>query len=202
MNRLSEMNSFAAGLHRIAQLARLGVLGDDGGWFAAGIEFRVAEGWSLDRALTLAWSNECRARRDDVLCEFAARYCREDLLSRCAAQLANEIKLYERGTWRHDRNRAELPVAYIGAPRELLFLAFRQNESIEPHRGMPSSTKQLERILLSHSAGDRIFRHDPPISMSKKVMPNASNDGGQKNVGENVSKFDERRRKTRGRGGT
>ena len=187
------MKSFTKALSRIAQLGRLGALGDDGDWFAAGIEIHVAEGWSLDRALTLAWSNECRRRRDDKLRKFAGRYCREDLLSRRVAKLGHEIRVYQLGAWRHDSARTEMPSSYASTPRALLFWAFMENESIEPRRDMPSSCKQLERIL-SRSDYDGMFGHAPPIPMSKKIVSNASNDGERTNARENVSQSGQRGR--------
>ncbi len=189
------MNSFAAGLCRIAEQARSGALGDDGEWLADGIELFIAKAgdkWSLDRALILAWSNERRARRNDELCEHAARYCQGR-----AAMLAGEITRYERSAWRHDRDRAEMPPSYVGTPRELLFRAFRENDSIEPHRDMPTSVKHLERII-SRSAGDEMSGHDPPIPMSKKV-PHISCGGGAPDVCEKVQSIGQRRRRGGGR---
>ena len=190
------MNSFAAGLNRIAQIARSGVLGNDSAWLAAGIEIyvaRAANDWPLDRALSLAWSNECRARRDSALREYAARYCREALFSRCAVRLGNDLRIYERGTWRHDRHRVEMPSSYVGTPRELLFRAFRENESIRPQRDIASSPGHLEKIL-SHCAGDGMSHFDPPIPITEKDVSDASNNGDQDHAREKVRTFDQRRR--------
>jgi hypothetical protein len=112
------MNSLAASLARIVKLARAGALGADGGWFASGIELHLCMNCPIGHALDLAWSKACRARRDDCLRQYAARYCGEPIVSRRAARLAIDIQRYERGTWRHDRDRTEMPTSYTGTPRE------------------------------------------------------------------------------------
>jgi hypothetical protein len=185
---------FAEALMRVAQFARLGALGDDGVWFAAGIEIYVTgSDWPIDRALSFAWSNECRSRRDHALRQFADRYCPEALLWRRAAWLGNEIRRYDRGAWRHDRNRADMPQSYVGAPRELLFFAFRENESIKPRRDMPLSTVQLEKVL-SHCCSNKTHQSDPPIPTLVEVVSNAID--GDQNARQSFRKSDERWRRS------
>jgi hypothetical protein len=165
--------TFSAALQRNSGHARDGALGSDGDWVMAAISAHLAGEVPLDQALTRAFGNICRHRRDQVLREFADRYCCDPILSRKAAQLANEITRYLRGTWRHDRHRPEIPPPYIGTPRELLFVAFSQNEAIRPYRDMPSSVKQLMKIILGANG------NDPPIPISESRVSDASNDGDQ-----------------------
>jgi hypothetical protein len=160
--------AFAESIRRIAQHARSGALGGDGGWLAAAIEMHLAGAAPIDQALTRAFGNACRCRRDRELREYASRYCREPILSRQAARLAIEIERYARGTWRHDRVRAEMPPSYIGTPHELLFRAFTENEAITPHRATPSSVKQLMKIILGDNG------NDPP---SENRVSNTPNEG-------------------------
>jgi hypothetical protein len=196
------MNLFAAALQRVELLARSGALGDDGTWVAAGLEIhaaRAVDGWTLDRAVTLAWSNECCARSDKALCEYADRYYREELLSQRAKALGNAIRLYERGTWRHDRHRVEMPSFYVDTPRQYLFWALRENDSIRPQRDMPSSQSYLEKILRRWK-GDRMDRLVQPLPEKGDRAFNASRrDGDQINESAKVRTFDQRRR-SRNRG--
>jgi hypothetical protein len=164
--------AFAQSIRRIAQRARAGALGADGEWFAAGLETHLVKpDCPLDHAMSLAWGNACRRRRDQGLREYAGRHCRDPILSRQAARLAIEVERYERGNWRHDRLRTEMPKSYIGTPHELLFLAFTENEAITPHRAMPSSVKQLMKIILGDNG------NDPPIPTSENRVSNTPNEG-------------------------
>jgi hypothetical protein len=166
------MNEFAASLSRIAEHARCGALGgSDGAWLATAIEMHLAGTVPIDQALTRAFGNACRCRRDQFLREYADRYCRDPIVSRRAARLAIEIERYERGNWRHDRLRTEMPMSYIGTPHELLFRAFTENEAITPHRATPSSVKQLMKIILCDNG------NDPPIPTSENRVSDTSNEG-------------------------
>lgn len=181
----SRMNSFAKPLRLIAEFAALGTFGTDGVGIAAAIEFHLTFGWSLDRAFTVAHSNYWRTRRDSLLFEYAARYCRDGRLLQRAAKLRSRILVYQRGTWRHDRRQAEMPSNYLGSHYELLFQAFAANTLIEPARDMPSSPKRLAQIL-SGSAGDGIEGNAPPMPTSVKDVFNASNDGDRTNAREKI----------------
>ncbi len=188
------MNSLVECLVSIAQRTRLGALGDDRLWFAAGIENYLVGDLPLDLAITLAWSNACRGRRDDWLRSYAAKYC---TAARRVAELGREIRLYGRD-WSRDRRLPSMPSVYVGAPRELLYRAFAENESIEPRRKMPSSPRQLARIL-SHWDRDEICGHGPPIGMPTKVVSNVLDDGGRNDALDNAQTFAQRGRRKGGR---
>ena len=182
--------TYPAALKRIQQAAAGGALGSDGGWLAAGLQTFLRGTAPLDQALTKAWSDACRSRRDDALRDYGDRYCHDPVLSRQAARLAIEIERYERSAWRHDRHRAEMP-SYRDTPNEKIFLAFTENAAITPARSMPSSPKHLMKILGCH--GSR-----PPVGTSVNPVSPAPLTGDHDDEGQDIPASAQRRRQ-RGR---
>jgi len=191
----------SARLRRLADHAR--ACGDDG--FAEGIELyleKASEGLSLDEALGLAaerggerwWSREHRLRRDEAICEFFARYCLGQTDARRRAILQHELLRYQRKQWASDKRQPMMPAAYEGTPRALLFKAFRENESLDAKRRMPTSDDQLCRILSSHCAIERNIPHGIAAVDAEKHCEPYDLRIGENHAGIEISITSQRRR--------
>ena len=120
----------------------------------------AAAGMTLDQACGVKpgqgdepwWVVDDRRRRDDAIAEYAFQFQ--------PADLGHEIRMYDRGRWRRDRHSADMPPAYVGTPRELLFRAFRANRAVAEE--MPSSPAYLKRVLASRSAEREKAFHQIP----------------------------------------
>jgi hypothetical protein len=156
--------SFAVALARIARCAETGALGADGNWFTRGIQSYL-RGQPFDHAMRAAWSSACRRRRDDALRQFARLYPAGISAWAAAVLTATELRRYESSAWLRDREMVEPPSYYQGTPIGLLYMACRANADAG-ERGMPTSTKQLARIL-SGMSGQDTLRHRVPLPMSK-----------------------------------
>jgi hypothetical protein len=184
--KVLEMNSFAAGLKRIAKHARSGALGDDGAWLADGIEAHVAGAVPIDRALKAAWSSACRYRRDSTLRALAQLYLPPVSSPwSVACSLQSQIRRYETSAWLRDRELANMPPGYCETSREQLYTALRANADAG-ERGMPVSARQLVRIL----------RHDPPLVMSNAWAECGDEQEIEHHEAENAGAPTERRRET------
>jgi hypothetical protein len=192
-------------LQHVAARLSAGELGEDGRQFAQGLLDYLAgasSGLSLEEALGLKvdaggvpwWNAAARSRRDRLLYELATRFC-----GSAAATLGAEVRRYERSTWqRTDRGLADMPPSYRGTPRELLFAAFRENESFALGR-MPSSTSQLRRIIATHSSEkESCARGIPPLHARADVLSCESGNGKQNADEQNHPKAIERRRRRSG----
>jgi hypothetical protein len=200
------MDFVSARLRRLADYAR--AVGDDD--FAERFEQYIAhahEGLSLDQALGLAvvgggetwFSREHRLRRDEINCEFYVRYCPGETDARRRATLQNALRRYEREAWPHDKILRSMPIAYEGTYRELLFLAFRENESQDAQKPMPTSDDQLRRILASHClTGRNPSRGPATVEAESRCEPysDSKTEGMQHHVGKEISIAHQRRRST------
>lgn len=191
-------------LREVAARLRAGELGGIGLRFARGLDAYLElarAGMTLDQALGVKvepggspwWVEDARERRDELVGEFAVCFC-----SAHTATARGEMRRYEDGAWRRDKRLAAMPSSYSGTPRELLYQAFRVNESIAPGR-MPASDKHLWRVIASYcgkseNPGHEIppFRVQAPAATSTKLK-------GRGHVGEKNSKPLERRRARGGR---
>ena len=64
-------------------------------------------------------------------------------IAAATSTLRREVNRY-RETWqRRDQGLSAMPAAYAGTPRELLYRAFRENESARAR--MPTSARQFQR---------------------------------------------------------
>ena len=126
-------------LRRLADRGRAGELGADGVQLAAGLDCyfeRARLGVTLEEALGVKpapggdpfWQVEDRWHRDCLLWEYAKKFLPGG--SAAADELGNELRRYNRGAWARDRRQPEMPAAYAGRPRELLFRAFRATEIV------------------------------------------------------------------------
>jgi hypothetical protein len=154
-------------LRRIAERGRGGELGADGVEFAARLDFyfeHAQSGMTLDEAMGLKvkaggrpwWVSAAQDRRDLAMREALQRFCSGSHLV-----LEAELRSYGRARWKRDVKLREMPPAYGGMLRELLYRAFHENESVARGR-MPMSGKQLGRILPSHCNGEGKPGHEPP----------------------------------------
>jgi hypothetical protein len=156
-------------LRRLADRGRAGELGADGVQLSACLDFyfeHARSGVTIDEAMGLKvkpggrpwWVRDAQDRCAAALGEALQRFCRGDL-----STLVTELRSYDRARWKRDAQLSEMPLAYARTMRELLYRAFRENESVAPGR-MPMSGKQLRRILLSHcDSGETPGHESPPI---------------------------------------
>jgi hypothetical protein len=191
----------------VAAGLRAGVLGDAGVRFAGGLEAYLKNapvGLTLDRAMGVNvepggspwWVELACKRRDDLLVEYARRFC---LPATAAASLTDALRAYERRSWPRDRGSREMPPEYAGKHRELLYRAFRENESVAPGR-MPTSHKQLRRILASNCGAKQNQGHEiSPFRVPAAAATSASKPRGHDHVGseENPKPVERRRRSGR-----
>jgi hypothetical protein len=142
------------------------------------------------------WSREHRLRRDEINCEFYVRYCPGETDARRRATLQNALRRYEREHWPHDKMQRSMPPEYEGTHRELLFLAFRENESQDAHKPMPTSDDQLRRILASHCLTDRNLPHGiAPVEAASRCGPHSDSKNGEiRHAGKEISITRQRRR--------
>lgn len=146
-------------VREVAARLRAGELGDVGLRFACRLDAYLEHaptGMTLDQAIGVKpasggspwWIENSERRRDEILRAYMQRFCNGS-----PEALGGEMRSYERGQWKRDRRLPEMPPAYPGTPRELLYLAYRENESIAPD-GMPTSGRQLRRRLVSDWGGE------------------------------------------------
>lgn len=87
------------------------------------------------------WREEAIRARNAALLELGARFF-SDLTPHAKAQRVWELSgRYGASSWRHDRDRDEMPPQYEGTPKEYLWLAFKSGAT------MPIGTRQLRNIL-------------------------------------------------------
>ncbi len=87
------------------------------------------------------WQEEAIRKRDAALRELARRYHTEVSMSAKSRQIRTSCERYAATAWRFDRNRQEMPVAYLETPKELIWRAFKSGAA------MPLGERQLRNIL-------------------------------------------------------
>lgn len=136
-------------LRRLALRLAAGDVGEDGRRVAAGFECYLAsaaDGVTLEAALGLEpgwWVQERRSRRDEALREYARLSPSE---TTPAVALASAVSRYAAGQWLRDRQTG-LKAGLEGTPHARLFEAFSANDADEGGASMPTSVKQMRRIL-------------------------------------------------------
>ena len=171
-----------ARMREVAERLRDGAAGDAGAWLAKAVEAYLngaRDGLTLEQALGVKvdaggspwWIEEAREDRDRVLREYARRFCPAE---GAVAALGSDLTRYARARWKRDRRLKEMPVAYRATQFELLYRAFRANESVAPGR-MPASDRQLRGILASHCAiKQKLGGETPPFHRREVVATSAS----------------------------
>ena len=198
-------------LRRLADRGRAGELGADGVQLAAGLDCyfeRARLGVTLEEALGVKpapggdpfWQVEDRWHRDCLLWEYAKKFLPGG--SAAAGELGDELRRYNRGAWARDRRQPEMPAAYAGRPRELLFRAFRATELFAG--SMPMSRKRLAVILASVCAETgKPSQKLPPIGVQEDAQNRQPNSGSPHDaVSSNDPKASQRRRDRRRREGS
>jgi hypothetical protein len=170
----------------------------DGIWLAQSIG-NYLEGAHLGVTLDAAcevesawWTGERRRRKGEMIHEFSRCYCGHGDFSERLRVLTNEFVRYDRRLWPIDRERG-LSSAFVGTPRESLFDIFKFCGG-----EVPTSAKQLGRILLSHCERGGSDGHVTPLPMSKTSCDSPDRTTGDDNAIRQHSKASERRR-ARGR---
>ena len=87
------------------------------------------------------WQEEAMRKRDAALRELAQRYHSELSISAKSRQISTGCDRYAASAWRFDRNRQEMPMAYLETPKELIWRAFKSGAT------MPLGERQLRNIL-------------------------------------------------------
>lgn len=188
-------------LREVAARLRASELGDAGLRFARGLDAyleHASAGMTLEAAVGIKvepggspwWVEDARKRRDQLIGEFAVRFCCADTTTARA-----ELRRYEDGAWRRDKRLTAMPSSYSGTPRELLYRAFRVNESIAPGR-MPASDKHLGRIIASYCSKSGMPGHEiPPFRVPAMPTTSTSRAKGCDHVAGKNPKITERRRR-------
>ena len=189
-------------LREVAARLRAGELGDLGLRLARGLDAyfehaqrrddaRPALGVKAAAGESPWWVDDGLARRDAFVGEYAMRFC-----GGVVATVERDIGIYA-GAWRRDKHRSEMPTGYSGTPRELLYRAFRENESLG--RGaLPRSHRYIRRVIASYCAESGKARQILPSFSAAECAPSISKQRGD-HVGQEDSTPVERRRR-RGRG--
>ena len=119
-------------------------------WLAAALQgFLDQRSASLNDAFGLRnerggvpWRMEAKMRaRDAALRQLASLFLADLAVSARAVRLHQLSLRYAAGTWRFDRMREDMPVAYNGTPSEWLWRAFKSGAA------MPLGVRQLRTIL-------------------------------------------------------
>ena len=87
------------------------------------------------------WQEEAMRQRDAALRELAQRYLTEFSISAKSRRISTSCDRYAATAWRFDRNRQEMPTAYLETPKELIWRAFKSGAA------MPLGERQLRNIL-------------------------------------------------------
>ena len=87
------------------------------------------------------WKEERVRRRDAALRALARRLPAELSVSARAREIHTRAVRYAASAWRQDRRTGDMPCAYAGTDRELLWHAFR------PGAPMPLGERQLRNII-------------------------------------------------------
>ncbi len=87
------------------------------------------------------WKEERMRRRDAALRALARRLPAESSVSARAREIHTRAVRYAASAWRHDRRAGDMPRAYAGTDRELLWRAFRSGAP------MPLGERQLRNII-------------------------------------------------------
>jgi len=87
------------------------------------------------------WKEERMRRRDEALRALAHRLEEGRPVGATAREIHQLSTRYAASAWRIDRDRAEMPAAYEGTPREHLWQAFQSGAS------MPLGDRQLRNII-------------------------------------------------------
>ena len=87
------------------------------------------------------WREEAMRKRDAALRELARHYHSELSISARSRQISTSCDRYAASTWRFDRNRQDMPMAYLETPKELIWRAFKSGAA------MPLGERQLRNIL-------------------------------------------------------
>lgn len=87
------------------------------------------------------WKEEAICIRNAALRQLAARFLDTHSLSAQARQIRILSCRYAASSWRHDKDRSEMPHRYLGTPTEYLWRAFRSGAI------MPLRERHLRSIL-------------------------------------------------------
>jgi hypothetical protein len=182
-------------LRRIAARAAAGESLDsaDGVWLAQSIGKYLEGaylGVTLDSAFEIEpawWVGERHHRKGKMIYDFSRCYCGHGDFSERLRVLTNEFGRYDRRLWPIDRERGLSP-AFVGTPRESLFDIFKFCGG-----EVPTSAKQLGRILLSHCERNGSDGHVTPLPMSKTRCDSPDRNGDDNAIRQH-SKASERRR--------
>ena len=90
----------------------------------------------------MPWWKEERLRQRDAALRALARHLPAEMSTGARAREINiRAVRYAASAWRHDRRRGDMPPAYAGTARELLWRAFRSGAP------MPLGERQLRNII-------------------------------------------------------
>ncbi len=87
------------------------------------------------------WREEAMRKRDAALRELARRCHAGHSISAQSRQISRRCDRYAASAWRFDRNREDMPPAYLRTPKELIWRAFKSGAA------MPLGERQLRNIL-------------------------------------------------------
>ncbi len=88
------------------------------------------------------WREEAMRDRDAALRELAQRHHAGLSVSAQSKQIFTRCTRYAASAWRFDRNRDDMPRAYLRTPKELIWRAFKSGAV------MPLGERQLRNILV------------------------------------------------------
>ncbi len=139
-------------LRTVSQLCRRGEPLDDelAAWFGTCLtQFLERGATTFEEAFGLPsgrggmpWWKEARVRqRDAALRALARRLPAEFSVGARAREIHTRAVRYAASAWRHDRRKADMPRAYAGTERALLWRAFRSGAP------MPLGERQLRNII-------------------------------------------------------
>ncbi len=87
------------------------------------------------------WREEAIRDRDAALRDLAQRCHAGHSISAQSRQISRRCDRYAASAWRFDRNREDMPPAYLRTPKELIWRAFKSGAA------MPLGERQLRNIL-------------------------------------------------------
>ena len=121
------------------------------------------------------WMEEALYKRDAALRKLSETHYAGLSPTACARKICESAERYSASSWRFDQKRSEMPQAYEGTPKQLLWEAFRSGAP------MPIGERQLRAILPTRS------RHSACQKGKSKTVP-ISNKCGQTNQAETHSR--------------